>query len=161
VRARGDGYVAARATVNRTLDAPPAAVFAVLATPETYAEWVVGARRIRSADDSWPQPGSQLYHEVGVLPATLRDSTSVLECEPDRRLVLQARARPLGVARVVIELIDVGDGRTEVCMGEWVDQPSLLRLAQPFLNPLIAARNRKALDRLEDLARAGGRASAG
>jgi uncharacterized protein YndB with AHSA1/START domain len=148
------------ATVSSTFDAPPAALFAVLATPETYAEWVVGARRIRDADDSWPQPGAKLYHEVGVLPFTLRDSTSVLECEPDRRLVLEARARPLGVARVVIELIDAGGGRTEVRMGEWIDEPAMLRMAQPLLDPLIAARNRKALDRLEDLARKADRAGA-
>ena len=149
------------ATVTSTLDAPPAAVWAVLATPETYAEWVVGARRIRDADVSWPKPGASLYHEVGVLPFTLRDATSVLESDPERRLVLQARARPLGVARVVIDLEDAGGGRTLVRMGEWVDEPSLLRLAQPFLDPLIAARNRKALDRLEDLVQGAGATAGG
>ena len=147
------------ATVHRTIEAPPAAVWAVLATPETYAEWVVGARRIRDADVSWPKAGAKLYHEVGVLPFTLRDSTSVFESEPERRLVLQARARPLGVARVVIDLEKEGTGRTLVRMGEWVDEPSLLRLTQPLLDPLIAARNRKALDRLEDLAQKAGAAA--
>jgi hypothetical protein len=45
-------------------------------------------------------------------------------------------------------------------MGEWVEEPAPLRLLQPLLDPLIVVRNKKALDRLEDLAQHGARTTA-
>ena len=47
------------------IDAPADAVFAVLADADAYAQWVVGAKEIRSSDPEWPNVGSRFYHSVG------------------------------------------------------------------------------------------------
>ena len=60
------------------IDAPPAAVFAVLVDPRTYPRWLIGAHEIRSIDADWPQPGSHFHHRVGVGPFTIPDSSKVL-----------------------------------------------------------------------------------
>jgi uncharacterized protein YndB with AHSA1/START domain len=82
-----------------TVDAPPERVFAVLADPKTYADWVVGSDTIRDADPTWPAPGSRFYHRVGVGPIKVKDHTEVREADRPRKLALHARARPLGTAR--------------------------------------------------------------
>src|ERR1700712_5761462 len=92
-------------------------VFSVLSAPDTYAYWVVGSAKIRDADASWPAVGSKLHHTVGIGPFNQNDHTELLEARPPLRLVLQARTRPFGTARVTLELIDLGDG-TQVTMGE-------------------------------------------
>jgi hypothetical protein len=63
-------------------------------------------------------------------------------------LVLEARGRPLGVARVEIDLIPDGTG-TKVCMEEFVVRPRLLAHLDPLLSPLIRLRNAETLRRLE------------
>jgi uncharacterized protein YndB with AHSA1/START domain len=95
--------------------APADAVWALLADPWAYSRWVYGTVRIRRADRSWPAPGSRLLHSFGPWPVRVRDDTRVLAAEPPRRLVLLARARPLGSAQVEITLAARGPG-TEVTM---------------------------------------------
>ena len=65
-------------------------------TPTT---WVVGARRMRRVDPSWPQEGSEFHHAIGLPGAELHDSTEVLEHVPLHRIVLEVRFRPTGTAR--------------------------------------------------------------
>jgi uncharacterized protein YndB with AHSA1/START domain len=107
-----------------TIDAPPERVWEVLADPYSYDDWVVGTRKIRSADPAWPAVGSRLHHTVGVWPLQIKDSSEVLESEPPRRLVLRAKVRPAGVLRVEIELTGVGDV-TEIELQEYVERGPL------------------------------------
>src|ERR671939_303251 len=86
---------------------PPAAVYAVLGDPRFLANWVVGASRTRGLEGRWPEPGSLVHHTQ---MQVLDDTTSVLECEPGRRLKLEARARPLAVVHVDVTLEPRGDG---------------------------------------------------
>src|SRR5688572_22977970 len=95
-------------TTSRVVRADAAAVFAVLSDGWLYPLWVVGASRIRAVDDHWPQPGARLHHSVGVWPLLLDDDTQVEQVQPDRLIVLKARAWPSGEARVRIELEPVG-----------------------------------------------------
>src|SRR6478735_6471041 len=81
------------------IPADPERIWAVLADPGSYGYWVVGSDTIRDADGGWPQPGTKIHHRVGVGPLKINDDTQVIESEPGRRLVLHARARPLGTAR--------------------------------------------------------------
>jgi uncharacterized protein YndB with AHSA1/START domain len=81
-------------------DARPEDVFAVLLDAWSYADWVVGADHIRAVDDDWPNPGSRFHHTVGVGPAKTDDTTTVLDIDAPRRLVLDAHAGPAGTARV-------------------------------------------------------------
>ena len=95
-------------TNTRTVEATPEQVWEVLADGWLYALFVVGASRMREVDDTWPEVGAQLHHSAGSWPLLLDDTTEVLECDPGVRLVLQARGRPLGSARVTIGLHPCG-----------------------------------------------------
>ena|SRR5829696_9015937 len=131
--------------------ATPDRVFAVLADGWTYDHWVVGCKQIRAVDDNWPEPGATLHHSVGLGPVTVRDTTTVIESDPARRIVLRARARPAGVARVEIDLAE-RDGGTEVTLRERpVSGPPAL-VHNPLQDWLIDRRNREGLRRLKQLA---------
>lgn len=141
------GYVSHVATTTRHLDAPPEQVWAVLADAHRYAEWVVGASTIRGVEGDWPQPGARFHHKVGVWPLRIRDDTTVVDCDPPRRLVLEARVRPFGVARIELLLQAEGAGTT-VSMIEVPTAPFVARWATPLLDPLTDRRNAEALRRL-------------
>src|SRR3982751_3295640 len=104
--------------VNHHTSAPPDAVFAVLADGERYADWVVGAKKIRSVDSTWPEPGATFRHTVGVGPLEIKDSSTVQAVEPGRSITLKVRARPAGTARVDIILDRADDGGTDIRMEE-------------------------------------------
>lgn len=130
---------------------PPERVFAVLSDPRSYGHWVVGADTIRDADPSWPAEGSRFYHRVGMGPLKLNDHTEVLEVDPPRKLVLHARARPLGTAKVTLLLSPQGDA-TRVTMREEAGDP-LSRLAiNPLTDWLVHHRNVESLRRLKGIA---------
>jgi uncharacterized protein YndB with AHSA1/START domain len=140
----------ARSTVF--IEAPPDRVFAVLADPPGYADWVVGSREVRNADESWPSPGTHFDHTVGWPPFLLiSDETVVLDSDPPVRLILEAKARPLPSARITFELEPRGRG-TQVLMTEDLAQPLLNALAGPILHGLIRVRNARTLRRLKALA---------
>jgi uncharacterized protein YndB with AHSA1/START domain len=134
-----------------TFPVPIKQVFAVLADPKTYAYWVVGSDSIRDADASWPAVGAKLHHRVGVRPFTLNDNTEVLEVTEPVHLVLQARARPLGTARVILDLVDLGD-HTQVTMVEGPGDRFSRLLHNPVADFLLRRRNDEALRRLGQLA---------
>ncbi len=97
------------ATVARTVDASPEKVFEVLSDGWLYGLWVVGASQIRDVDAAWPAMGSCIHHSIGVWPLVLSDETEVVEIDRPRRLVLSTKARPLGVAKVTIDVQLAGD----------------------------------------------------
>lgn len=123
----------------------------MLADPESYAYWVVGSKRIRDADPGWPAPGTRFHHTVGVGPLTIDDHTESLSADPPRRLVLKAKARPLGVAKVEIEL-EPQRGGTCVTITE---NPTGVQKPLTYFPPLQAltwVRNSESLARIEQLA---------
>jgi uncharacterized protein YndB with AHSA1/START domain len=133
------------------IDAPPEAVFDVLSDPASYAQWVVGSREVRNADEEWPRPGARFGHTVGMPPFTIKDDTKVLGCDPPQRLELLVRARPLPDAHVEMRL-DPERGGTRVTMIEDLAHPLLNRLAGPIVHFAISVRNRESLRRLKLLA---------
>ena len=133
------------------LRSPVRDVFAVLADPATYAYWVVGSDEIRDADASWPAVGAKLHHRVGAGPFKINDNTEVLEVSEPWRLVLQARVRPFGTARIIMELIDLGDG-TQVTMTEVPGDRFSRLLHNPLTDAILRRRNDVALKRLAELA---------
>jgi uncharacterized protein YndB with AHSA1/START domain len=137
--------------VNRiVMPASPEQVFAVLGDPYRYAEWVVGAQKVRGTAGDWPSPGARLFHTSGVGPLTLKDETEVVESDPPHRLVLRAKVRPILVASVTIT-VTAGPGGSEVVMEEHPVGPRPTRLLGPLLDPLTSRRNDAALGRLNDL----------
>jgi uncharacterized protein YndB with AHSA1/START domain len=133
------------------VDAPPNAVFDVLADPRTYALWVVGSREVRAADAAWPAPGSSFDHTVGMPLLNNQDATTVLASQPGQLRQMRARARPLPTARVTLEL-ESAEGGTRVVMTEEPMRRRLSKLMGPLGHLMIWLRNIVSLRRLKRLA---------
>ncbi len=82
----------------------PQDVFDVLADGWLFPTWVVGSSRMRSVDDSWPQPGAKLHHSFGVWPMLVNDETVVREWDAPRRAVISPKGWPVGEALVTIDV---------------------------------------------------------
>jgi hypothetical protein len=137
----------------RIIRASAVEIFEVLADGWSYGGWVVGAAHVRDVDPAWPAVGSRLHHRVGPWPISLDDATQVLEMDRDRRLVLDARAWPVGAARVEVCLEPIDANRTRVRMSERLTAPPLLEwIPGAVQDLLIVPRNRQCLARLDDLA---------
>lgn len=135
------------------IEAPPQAVYDILADADRYPDWVMGAKRIRRTDPEWPKPGATFAHALGAGPLEVKDTTTVVEAEEPRRIVLRARARPIGIAHVELNLTPE-DGGTRVEMIERPVEPRILRHVGPLVAPLIFPRNAESLRRLKKLAEA-------
>lgn len=137
--------------VGKFMAAPPEKVWAELSDGWMYTGWVVGASHIRTVDENWPSTGARLHHQVGVWPMVVSDSTAVVESQPPRRLVLQARAWPAGEARVVLTVTPEGAG-TMVRMQEWATNGPGKWLQTPVQDALLRLRNTECLERLASIA---------
>jgi uncharacterized protein YndB with AHSA1/START domain len=136
---------------SRRLNCLPDQVFAVLNDGWLYPLWVVGASRMRDVDDGWPAAGTKLHHSFGVWPALIDDSTEVLEIEPGKRLVLEARGWPIGKARVEITVEPDGEGALVSIAEDATGGPARL-VPEPIRQPTIDFRNRETLRRLAYIA---------
>jgi hypothetical protein len=139
------------ATTTRLMHATPGEVFGVLADPRSYAYWVLGSKAVRDADSDWPANGSRFHHTVGFGPLRLRDHTSIEEVRSDRYLQLLTKARPMGTARVKLDLVPASGG-TEVTMNERGADPATAFIFNPLTHLLVHRRNARSLDRLAELA---------
>ena len=139
------------ATTTAHVAASPERVFAVLSDPRSYEYWVVGSKEIRHWDPDFPAKGTRFHHTFLIGPLPIRDSTSVLEVDPPRRLLLRARARPTGVAHVALDL-EPRDGGTQVSITEWPVEGLAARLHNPLQDKLVQKRNVESLRRLKRLA---------
>ncbi|MDQ6774864.1 MAG: SRPBCC domain-containing protein [Actinomycetota bacterium] len=142
------------ATSQIQIDLPPGHVFAVLATPATYADWVVGSDSIRGHDENWPAVGSRFYHRVGWGPFKVKDHTEVVEVDPPRKLVLHARARPVGTALVTF-LLEPRDAGTYVTIIEDGGDPLSRLSINRLTDPLVKKRNDVTVRRLKRIAETG------
>ncbi|MHA3024740.1 SRPBCC family protein [Mycobacterium sp. BMJ-28] len=139
-------------TVKRDTVATRSQVWDVIADGWTYSQWVVGNSRMRAVDPDWPAVGATIEHSLGVWPLLLNDVTMVQDCRPMEELVLLAKGRPFGKARITLRLFDIEGGGCRIEMAEvpigapmgWVPQ----RLALLAVIP----RNRECTWRLAALA---------
>lgn len=142
------GNGGAMAVTRRRMPHPPAAVLTLLADGKRYADWVVGAKRIRAVDAGWPEVGTQFHHTVGVGPLSTDDATEVLAfSRPDGPVVLKARAWPTGSARVTITF-EAAPGGSEVVIDEVPIEGPAKTLHNPVLDALINLRNVECLRRM-------------
>jgi hypothetical protein len=138
-------------TVKRDIAATRQRVWDVLADGWTYSQWVVGNSRMRAVDSDWPRSGATIEHSLGAWPVLLDDVTVVEESVPLERLVLLAKGRPFGKARITLRLFDIEAGcrveMAEVPVGAplgWLPKRLALAAAVP--------RNRECTRRLASLA---------
>jgi uncharacterized protein YndB with AHSA1/START domain len=132
--------------------AAPAAVFAVLADPAGYADWVVGAREIVGWDPDWPAPGTSFRHRSGLGPAAVADTTTVLAADPPAELVLLAAFGPLGAAEVRLGVAASAAGSLVTMEERPVSGPLAAVRGARLVDLAIQVRNAEALRRLRHLA---------
>jgi uncharacterized protein YndB with AHSA1/START domain len=150
VRSAGKAEAVSRNEIE--VAAPPAAVFDTLMDPYAYADWVVGSKRVRAVDPEWPAVGARFHHTVGAPAVKLDDSTKLLTVEPERRVALEVRFRPVGIGVVTIELqpTAAGPGTRVVLTERPKEGPIRSWWARP-LDWLTSARNAISLRRLRAL----------
>ena len=136
---------------KRKLNVDQETAFSVLLDPHAYADWVVGAYKVREVDGDWPAKGSSFHHELARSAGGVKDKTTVVDIEKPRRITLKAYARPLGAADVTIRVEDV-DGGSLVVIDESVSEDSKLRLVNPLNEIFIYLRNVEALRRFARIA---------
>ena len=133
------------------IDAPPAEVWTTLSDGPAFEDWVVGCQAIRDVEGDWPEVGSAIHHRVGAGVLALEDSTTVVESERERRLVLRARIRPAGVAMVHISLEPGPANGTTVVMEEEMAEGPASHVPDALTDPLLHQRNVESLQRLKQL----------
>ncbi|MCW2926608.1 MAG: short chain dehydrogenase [Thermoleophilia bacterium] len=138
------------ASASIWMPASPERVYEVLADADSYADWVVSAKEIRSHDAEWPEPGTTFHHTQGAGPLQLHDSTTVMRAAPEEEIVLQVRGRPLMTATTTISLEPV-DGGTQVTMSERPTSGLVRAVYNPLLHRALEARNQESLRRLRDV----------
>jgi uncharacterized protein YndB with AHSA1/START domain len=148
----GDTTAGDNAVISRTVNAPPEAVWAVLADGWLYANWVVGASRIREVDPRWPATGSRIHHSVGVWPLLIDDHTEVLEVVENSEILLLARGWPVGEAHVRLRLRAERANHTSVKITEDVTAGPGKLIPKAARQLLIGPRNKETLQRLALLA---------
>ncbi|MFE4257896.1 SRPBCC family protein [Streptomyces sp. NPDC056883] len=129
---------------------PPRTVWAVLADPGLYGEWVIGPSESTPLDDTWPAPGSRLRYTLRLGPWSVEGTTTVRHQESGRELELEASFKSLGTARIFLQLRPWGEETLVVC-----DEHPLRGLGGTLHNPVSEAalqlRHRGMLARLARL----------
>ncbi|MFF4324077.1 SRPBCC family protein [Streptomyces sp. NPDC001568] len=113
---------------------PPRAVWAVLADPNRYGEWVVGPCDSTPLDSTWPDPGSRLRYTIKLGPWSTEGTTTVRHRETGKELELEAAFKSLGTARIFLQLRPWGEETLVVC-----DEHPLRGLGGTLHNPLSEA----------------------
>lgn len=93
----------------------PQAVWAVLADPTRYGDWVVGTSWSTPLDETWPEVGSRLRYTVRLGPWSTDGVTTVRHREPGAELELEASFKSLGTARIFLQLRPWGEETLVIC----------------------------------------------
>jgi uncharacterized protein YndB with AHSA1/START domain len=125
-------------------------VFAVLADPERYADWILGTSETSGANGDWPAEGSSLRYRAGIGPIALSDVTEVIESDPPRRLLLRARMRPFGETAIELEL-EPEDTGTRLVMTEEPVEGLVDATHNAVTDAVLSKRNELTLERLRSL----------
>ena len=137
-----------KGSVCLTIPTTPDRIFRLLADGWMYANWVVGASRVRLVEAGWPAKGSKIHHSSGLWPLLVNDTTEVIAVEPNRLLELDARIWPVGAAWVQVRLEPDGATRTKACMAETFHSGPGRLIPEPAIAAVMTARNRECLRRL-------------
>jgi uncharacterized protein YndB with AHSA1/START domain len=107
-------------TITRVFDAPPERIWREWTEPERFADWYGGPDGVIPLDtvEMDVRPGGTWRATMFYGPdrREIRWKGEYREVDPPRRLVLTLSDQPDGgaAALVTVELIDLGDGRTEM-----------------------------------------------
>ncbi|MFO7292272.1 MAG: SRPBCC family protein [Actinomycetes bacterium] len=131
--------------------APIETVFALLADPARYEEFVVGNSTIRSFDPDWPSEGATFHHSLGIKPFVVKDKSISLATDHATYLVMETRMSVLGASITAFELSPTGAGTKIEIFEEAISGPFAWLWSRP-VDALLDWRNRRLLERLCRLA---------
>lgn len=149
------GHSPAVSTTARLLPLPSEAVWATLCNGWSYADWVVGTRKIRDVEGPWPARGSRLHYTAGYGPAKLEQTTTVVALDEGHWLELDAAGWPFGRIRIVLRLSPATAGCRVALDEAPVFGPAVI-VHNAVTDQLLHRRNVETLRRLGEIA--GGRA---
>jgi uncharacterized protein YndB with AHSA1/START domain len=132
------------------IDSPPDEVFETISDPTSYERWLVGCKEVRAIESEWPRPQSRFHHKVGFGPLSVKDSTKVLDVDPGNSLVLEARARPAGIAHVEFRVEAQGVG-TKITLCEKAGGRMTQLIWNRVVDRLVRLRNERSLKQLRAL----------
>ncbi|MFD4632392.1 SRPBCC family protein [Streptomyces sp. NPDC058284] len=132
---------------HRLIRVSPATVWTVLSDGGKYAEWVVGTASSRPLRGQWPAVGAAIEYEVRLGPIRATNETVVRRCEEGTVLELEAKAGPLGTARIAIDVRPWGED-TLVKVDEHPLHGAAGALHNTGVEALIQLRHRAMLARL-------------
>lgn len=135
---------------NMLVEASVAQVWEQLSDGWSYAEWVVGTRRIRAVDPGWPEVGTGLTYQAGLGPFTFEGRTWSRLCVPPQQLELEAVAAPGASVRISVRLME-WDRQALVVIDEHPLRGPHLLLENPVVEMILTVRNRFLLRRLAEL----------
>jgi carbon monoxide dehydrogenase subunit G len=140
-------------SVNEAVIAAPVeAVFAVLADARRYPEWVLGASRLRTVDDRFPEPGTAFGHKIGIWPLLINDETKVVARDGVRQLTLRAEIGAFGAATVDLRLAPDGADHTRVQLTETPATGPIRWFHNPIQDRALWVRNFLSLQLLRRIA---------
>jgi hypothetical protein len=141
------------AITRRTMPLSPDDVWSVWSDGTTYADWVVGTRKIRDVDDHFPAVGSRLHYTIGHFPLRHDSHTEVLAIdEAARRLDLAIQSRPAGRVHVALAVTPTASSGCFVSIDEKPLDGPLKVVHNPLFDLVIKLRNVETLRRLERVA---------
>ncbi len=135
---------------HHLIDRPPSAVWTVLEDEQLYGKWVVGTSGSRREQGDWPEVGSSITYRVALGPKEFTGRTVVRLVDKPRALELEAKAGPLGSARIALDIRPWGD-RTLVIVDEHPLRGLGGTLHNVLLDSVIQIRHRTMLARLARL----------
>jgi uncharacterized protein YndB with AHSA1/START domain len=135
---------------HQLIERSPQQVWAVLADPGRYNEWVVGVAGSVPGQGDWPAVGADLDYKVVLGPWTGRGRTVVRRSEAPHLLELEADSGPLGTARIALEIRPWGEEDTLVIIDEHPLRGAAGALHTAVADVFIQLRHRTMLKRLAE-----------
>lgn len=138
-----------RLVVTETLEAPQAAVFAVICDPRRRPDWQSSLHHVQLSTEGEPRLGTRWQEATrGGLSFTLE----ITEFERPKRWAEAARGR-FADARIGVDLEALNAGSTRLSVFVEIDFKGLARLAAPVVKATMPLALRADLRRVEVLAR--------
>ncbi|MCM2422767.1 SRPBCC family protein [Streptomyces sp. RKAG293] len=123
-------------------------VWAVLADPTRYDEWVVGVADSAPGRGDWPAMGADLKYQVVLGPWKGGGRTVVRRSEAPHILELEADSGPLGTARIALEIRPWGRADSIVVVDEHPLRGAAGSLHNVAVDAFLQVRHRTMLKRL-------------
>lgn len=136
---------------HQLIERSPRQVWATLADPMRYPDWVVGVADSVPGRGDWPATGSDLTYHVVLGPWKGSGRTVVRRAEEPHILELEADSGPLGTARIALEIRPWGEKDSIVVIDEHPLRGAAGALHNVVIDAALQLRHRSMLKRLADL----------